>query len=110
MFKIGWIALLVVSALMTLNHIVLLVIKMDEAVLFTGWAAFNLVSTVILYIPFRRAEKWAWYTSWIMVIGFAVPIFFDTQIGVFYLIAAGVMALGLLLTWQTFFQLEKKGD
>jgi hypothetical protein len=109
-FKIGWIALLVISALATLNHITLIFIMMDEATLFIGWAAYNAYSTVVLYIPFRRGEKWAWYTSWILVIGFAVTIFFNTQIGIFYLGAAVLMAVGLLLTRPAFFQGKPHAD
>ena len=106
MFKIGWITLLVISALATLNHVTLMFIMMDEATLFIGWAAYNLYSTVVLYIAFRRGEKWAWYTTWILAIGFASPIFFGSTIGVLYLGVAGVMALGLLLTRPAFFQKE----
>ncbi len=103
-FKVGWIALLAISALATLNHIILTFVVMDEATLFIGWAAFNLYSTIVLYIPFRREEKWAWYTSWILVIAFASTIFFSAQIGPFYLGAAVVMAVGLLLTRPVFFR------
>ena len=102
-FKIGWIALLVISALMTLGHIFLTLIEVDEAPLFIGWAAFNLYATVVLYVPFRRGEVWAWYTSWILVIAFASAIIFNTQIGIFYLGEAIVMAVALLLTRGTFF-------
>jgi len=104
-FKIGWIALLVISVLMALNHIMLIFVMRDESLLFIGWAAFNLVSTALLYIPFRRGEKWAWYTSWILVIGFAVPMLFTTDVfAVMYLIIAVVMALALFLTRSAFFQ------
>jgi hypothetical protein len=105
-FKMGWIALLVISALAALWHIIAAFLIPNEATLFTGWAAFNLYSTIVLYIPFRRGEKWAWYTTWILVIGFASTIFFSSTIGVWYLTAAGVMALGLLLTRTAFFQKE----
>jgi hypothetical protein len=97
-FNIGWIALLVISALAALNHVILIFVMKDEATLFIGWAAFNLYSTLVLYIPFRRGEKWAWYMSWILVIGFAVTIFFNTQVGIFYLGAAVLMVVALLLT------------
>jgi hypothetical protein len=103
-FKIGWITLLVISALAALNHVILALAMPDEAVLFIGWAAFNLYSTVVLYIPFRRGEKWAWYTTWILVIGFASTIFFSAQIGPYYLGAAILMAVGLLLTRPAFIQ------
>ena len=105
-FKIGWIALLVISGLAALSHILLAFVVKDEATLFIGWAAFNLYSTLVLYIPFRRGEKWAWYTTWILVLGFAIAIFFNTQIGTFYLGEAVLMAVALLLTWPAFFQKE----
>jgi hypothetical protein len=104
-FKIGWIALLVISALAAVWHLVAIVaFPSDEATLFVGWAAFNLYSTVVLSIPFRRGEKWAWYTSWLLVIGFAAPILLSQgSFTVYYLGAAGVMAVGLLLTRPAFF-------
>jgi len=104
-FKIGWITLLVISALATLWHIIAIAaFPADEATLFVGWAAFNLYSTIVLYVPFRRGEKWAWYTSWILVIGFAAPILFSQEsFTVYYLGAAVVMALSLLLTRSALF-------
>lgn len=104
-FRIGWIALLAISALAALGHIMLIFAKNDEATLFVGWAAFNLVTTALLYVPFRRGEKWTWFTAWILVIGFAAPVFFSSeQFAVFYFVAAIVMALALLLTRPAFFQ------
>ena len=106
-FKIGWLALLILSALAAFGHIMLIFVMRDEALLFVGWAGFNLLSTALLYVPFRRGEKWTWYTSWILVIGFAVPILFSTELfAVMYVIAAVVMALALLLTRPAFFQGE----
>ena len=102
-FKIGWIGLLVITALATANHIILPIVLMDEAVLFIGWAAYNLYALLVLAIPFRRGERWAWYTSWLLVIGFASLIFFDTEIGPYYIGAAVLMAVGLLLTYKRFF-------
>ena len=105
-FRIGWMALLAVSALAALSHILLAFVVKDEATLFIGWAAFNLYSTLVLYIPFQHGEKWAWYATWILVIGFAIAIFFNTQIGIFYRGAAVLMAVALLLTRPAFFQKE----
>jgi hypothetical protein len=104
-FNIGWIALLLISALAALGHIILTFTIQEERLLFLGWAAFNVYSTIVLALPFRQGEPWAWYTSWILVIGFAVPILFDPAggIAVGYGIAAGVMAVGLLLTRAAFF-------
>lgn len=101
-FKAGWILLLVVSALTTLNHLVL-IFALDEPALFIGWTAFNLYACLVLWFPFRRGERWAWYTSWILVIAFASAIFFDARIGAFYLGVAVIMVVGLLLTYSAFF-------
>ncbi|HEY5574274.1 MAG TPA: hypothetical protein VIK64_14730 [Anaerolineales bacterium] len=104
-FKIGWITLLMISALVALNHIFhfLGLGPPDEAPLYIGWAAFNLYSSAVLYIPFRRGERWAWYVTWIQVVGFASVIFFNAEIGPYYLGAAVVMALCLLMTQPAFF-------
>lgn len=107
-FKIGWIALLLISAVATLNHIFLIFAVMDEATLFVGWAAYTLYSAVVLFIPFRSGERWAWYTSWTLAVGFAFPILFTREsFATWYLIAAGLMALGLLLTRPGFFPRER---
>jgi len=103
-FKIGWITLVAISALATLGHLFLAFALIDEATLFIGWAAFNLYSTIVLYIPFRREERWAWYITWMMVFSFASAIFFNAEIGPYYLGAGVVMALALLLTRPVFFQ------
>src|SRR6266540_4004642 len=71
-FKTGRIILLVAAALMTLNHFGLIFV-LGEPVLFMGFAAFNLYALVVIAIPFRRHEKWAWYATWILPIGLAAP-------------------------------------
>ena len=106
-FIIGWIVLMFISALSTLWFILLMFTIVDEAPFFISWAAFSLYTSLILYIPFRRGEKWAWYSTWIQVIVFASAIFFGTpKITTKYLVAAGLMALCLLLTGPTFFRKE----
>ena len=104
-FTIGWIALLVISTLAALGHLLLMFIFFQERELFLGRAAFNVYSTLVLALPFRRREPWAWYTSWVLVVGFAVELLLDPAKGftVVYVIGAGVMAVGLLLTRAAFF-------
>ena len=105
-FNIGWIVLLIIPALATLNHI-MLPLYGDPVALALGWMGFSLYATVVIAIPFRRGERWAWYISWIPVIGFAYPILITQEsYTVAYLIAAGVMALSLLLTRPAFFRKE----
>ena len=102
LFKAGWILLLVVSALMTLNHLIL-IFALNQPSLFIGWTAFNLYALLVLWFPFRQGERWAWGATWILVIALASAIFFDRQIGPFYLGAAAIAAVGLLLTASAFF-------
>jgi hypothetical protein len=99
-FTVGWVLLLGIAVLMTLNHAVLIFV-LNEPVLFIGWAAFSLYATLVLWIPFRRGERWAWFFSWISVIALGSEIAFDSQVGPLYLGAAAVMAVGFLLTYPT---------
>jgi hypothetical protein len=49
----------------------------------------------------------AWYSTWILVIGFAAPILINQEgYAATYLIAAGLMGVCLLLTGPAFFRKE----
>lgn len=102
-FKVGWIALLILSSLSVLNHLSLIFFIPDEAVLFIGWTALNLYSTLTFFFPFRRGERWAWFASWILVVVYASMLAFDPQIGIMYAVIAGLMALALVITAPAFF-------
>ncbi len=102
-FTTGWILAVVVSALATLNHFVLIFI-LDQPILFIGWTVFNLYACLVLWFPFRQRAQWAWWVSWVLVIAFASIIFFDRQIGPLYLGAAALITVGLLLTASAFFK------
>jgi hypothetical protein len=106
-FKTGRIILLVAVALMTLNHLGLIFV-LGEPVLFMGFAAFNLYALVVIAIPFRRHEKWAWYATWILPIGLAAPAFTDPNIALFYYAVAAICVLGLLLTMRGFFAVDRE--
>src|SRR5687767_3994363 len=101
-FKMGRIILMIATALMTLNHGVLMFV-LDEPVLFLGFAAFNLYALLVIAIPFRRHELWAWYATWILPVGLAIPAFSDPNIAPFYFVIAAACALALLLTMRDFF-------
>lgn len=101
-FKIGWIILVIFAALMMLNHFVL-IFFLDEPVLFTGYAAFNLYALLVILIPFRRIEKWAWLATWILPVGLALPAAGDPDITIFYFGVSALFVLGLLLTMPEFF-------
>jgi hypothetical protein len=101
-FKVGWITLLIAAALMTLNHFSL-IFFLGDPVLFTGFAAVNLYALIVILIPFRRAEQWAWLTTWILPAGLALPASTDPDLAIFYYAVAALCILGLLLTMRDFF-------
>lgn len=102
-FKMGWIILLVMAALMTLGHFGLIFFLMDERVLFAGLAAANLYAFIVIYTAFRRGEKWAWGITWTLpalalLIATTVP-----SIAIYYYGVAAICMLGLLFTVRDFF-------
>lgn len=102
-FKIAWITLLGIAGLATISHAVLIFVMAGEETLFIGWAAYTAYAAVVIWLPFRRGERWAWYATWMLVLGFASLVFFDATIGIAYLLAAGVMAGCLILARGAFF-------
>jgi hypothetical protein len=111
-FEVCWIISMMISIFATLNHIMLPVYG-DPIALSIGWTGYSLYAVVVLAIPFRRGERWAWYSIWILVIGFASTVFAadpeiaaEYSVAAAYLIAAGIMALCLLLTRSAFFWKE----
>jgi hypothetical protein len=108
-FKTGRIILLVAAALMTLNHAALMFV-LDEPVMFLGYTAFTLYALVVIAIPFRRCEKWAWYATWILPVGLAgaAGLAADPNITLFYYGVAAACGLGLLLTMRDFFAVERQ--
>jgi hypothetical protein len=102
-FKVSWLALLAMSVLAVVGHTALAFILTDETTLFIGWAAYAAYAALVILIPYRRGERWAWYATWLLVAGFASLIFFDAQVGVYYVVGAGVMAVCQFATFGTFF-------
>jgi hypothetical protein len=101
-FKTGWVLLLIATALMALNHSVL-IFALDEPTLFIGYTAFNFYALTVLLIPFRRFERWAWYCMWILPLGLVAPAFLNPDIAIIYYVFTAVCMFGLLLTRQEFF-------
>jgi hypothetical protein len=104
-FKMGWTILLILTALMTVNHIALPFYSPSDSTPAIGFAAFNLYALVVIWIPFRRYERWAWYTTWILPAGLALPAILESNPGIviFYSTVSAVLVLGLLLTLRDFF-------
>lgn len=89
---------------MTCNHAVL-IFALREPTLFIGFTAFTLYALLVVAIPFRRRERWAWYTSWALPVGLALPGLDNPTIAPYYLATAAVCAAALLLSAPDFFRL-----
>jgi hypothetical protein len=85
-----------------------LMFALDEPMLFTGFAAFNLYTLVGIATPFRRHERCAWCATWILLIGLAAPAFTSRNIARFYSAVAGACVLELLLTMRDFFAADRE--
>lgn len=74
----------------------------DERLMFTCFAAVNLLSLIVLVLPLRAGETWAWAASWIQVLVtvLVMPIAGmgdEKDLGYSYLGFAALLAAGLLL-------------
>ena len=64
-------------------------------------AGFYIFATIMVFIPYRRGERWAWYTLWML------PLMWIAQFALlrepYYLVLAIITALGLVLPYRRFF-------
>lgn len=103
MFRIGWWVLVILTALLALNHVVaaaLVATSGDERALFLTTAALNLVTLVVLMVPYRARERWAWWVVWIPIaVVFVGPSVFGLDaITTAYLVVGAVMVIAQLVT------------
>jgi hypothetical protein len=103
MFRIGWWVLVVLTALFALNHLLgaaTFARSDDERVMFLIFAALNLLTLVVLIVPYRARERWAWWAVWIPIgVMFVGPLVFGLDpITIIYLVGGVLMAAAHLLT------------
>jgi len=104
--RVGWVVLVATAALGVLNHGIGVFVIADEdpePLMFAAFAAMNVYALVILLVPFRRREHWAWAVSWVNVAGTGmVFVWLRDGVGVSYLAGAAVMAAALAATYPEF--------
>jgi hypothetical protein len=66
------------------------------------WAGFNIIALVLALIPFRRGERWAWYTLWMLPLLWLSLFALAPDLRL-YLALAIVTTLGLILPCRRFF-------
>ena len=72
-----------------------------------SWVGFEVLALAIILIPFRRGERWAWWTLWLLPALWLCLFFLDTSlIGLLALTLISVT--GLLLSLRRFFPKEER--
>lgn len=102
-YKVGWSVLFGLSVLSVLSYAALIFAVPAMVDSFIAWATFSLYSVIVLLFPYRRVERWAWYITWALPIPSVVLSFNNPDAAPYYLTAAGLMAIGQLLTRGAFF-------
>lgn len=102
-YKLGWLVLFGLSVLSVFSYIALIFVVPAMVDSFIAWATFSLYSVVVLLIPYRHGERWAWYLTWALPIPSAVLSLNNPDAAPYYLTAVGLMVIGQLLTRGAFF-------
>ena len=89
-----------ITVLSVVNHLALLFCIPGEETLFAGWTGMNVIAALMLYKAYRNGEHWSWWGMWVMIAAYASLVLFDAQVGLYYLVAAFLMAAAQLLTWS----------
>ncbi len=71
----------------------------------TALVGFNVLALVVILVPFKRHESWAWYALWML------PLQWLSQFVLFpdfaYLMLAVLTTVGLVLPYKKFFPREE---
>ena len=73
------------------------------------WVGFNLFALILTLIPYRRGERWAWFTLWML------PLLWLSQFALspdlsYYLVLAIISTVGLILPYRRFFSRVEKEE
>lgn len=102
--KLAWAVLLVLSALLTLNHVIGAVLRPGPpAGVFVGLASVNLAAVVLLLFPYRRGRGWAWWAVWGEVaVTASVSFWTEPEVSLWYGGIAAVLTAGQLIGLRRF--------
>jgi len=62
---------------------------------------FNVFALVVILIPFKRHERWAWYILWMLPLQWLLQFIFLPDLA--YLMLAMLTIVGLILPYRRFF-------
>jgi hypothetical protein len=67
----------------------------------TALAGFNVFALLVILIPFKRHERWAWYALWMLPLQWLFQFLFLPDLA--YLVLAVLTTFGLILPYRRFF-------
>jgi hypothetical protein len=67
----------------------------------TALAGLNVFALLLVIIPLKRLERWAWYTLWMLPVQWLFQYFFLPDLA--YLMLAMLTIVGLILPYRRFF-------
>jgi hypothetical protein len=102
-YRLGWWVLFGISALSVLSYVALIFVAPNSIDSLIAWATFSLYSVIVVLIPYRHGERWAWYLTWVLVVPAVVLSLNDRDAAPYFLAAVGLTVLGQLLTRGAFF-------
>jgi uncharacterized membrane protein YozB (DUF420 family) len=74
----------------------------------TVLVGFNILALVMSLIPYRRGERWAWFTLWMLPLGWVSQFVFLPDAS--YLLLAFLTTVGLVLPYRRFFSRAEKEE
>ena len=73
------------------------------------WVGFNLFALILTLIPFRRGERWAWFTLWMLPLLWLSQFVLAPDLS-YYLVLAIISTVGLILPYRRFFSRTEKEE
>jgi hypothetical protein len=67
---------------------------------------FNVLALVVIVVPFKRHERWAWYALWMLPLQWLLQFAFFPDLA--YLALALLTTVGLVLPYRSFFPREEQ--
>ena len=73
------------------------------------WVGFNLFALILTLIPYRRGERWAWFTLWMLPLLWLFQFALSPDLS-YYLVLAIISTVGLILPYRRFFSRVEKEE
>jgi hypothetical protein len=70
------------------------------------WIGFNVLALVVILVPYRRGERWAWFTLWMLPLMWLAQFALAPDL-LYYLVLAIITTAGLILPYRRFFSGSK---